>query len=412
MKRTGKIVVSVVCVLALAGIAGLVIKSVTAEKASTVYTRPVERRSIVQVVSASGKVQPVVKVEVSAYVSAEITQLPVKEGQRVKAGDLLVELDSTRYRATRDGQRAMATAAQSQLRLAQFNLEQARRDNERIRNLHAQGLASKAEVEASQTKLDVQQAVVRSAQDDVQRASAQLRIAGDDVAKTVLRSPIEGVIIALNKEAGEMVVGSGFTRDIIMTVADLSAMEVLVEVDENDVPHVKVGQKAVVTVDAFPKEKLEGTITGIANSAKVKGIGTQEETTNFEVSVRLTAPLADIRPGMSATAEIVTATKDDVISVPIQCLTMRDPKADATQSVGMMRADQLKEVVFSVVDNRAVLVPVETGISSDFDMEVMGDLQAGVQVVCGPFNVLNKDLKPGLLLSVKDEATMTSGKDK
>ena len=411
MKKATKIVVWAAVALTLAGIAGVVARSAMAEKKVTVYTRPVERKTIVQAVSASGKVQPVVKVEISAYVSAEITQLPVQEGQRVKAGDLLVELDSTRYKATRDGYGAAVTAAQSQLKLARINLEQARRDLERVQSLHAQGLTSKAEVEAAQTKLDAQHAVVRSAQDDVQRAAAQLRLAGDDVSKTVLRSPIDGVIIALNKEAGEMVVGSGFTRDVIMTVADLSAMEVLVEVDENDVPHVKRDQKATVTVDAFPKDKLEGVVTAIANSAKVKAAGTQEETTSFEVSIRLTAPLAGVRPGMSATAEIVTASKDGVLSVPIQCLTMRDPAADAQQSVSMMQADRLEEVLFPVEGGRATLVPVETGISSDFDIEVKAALEPGTQLVCGPFKVLNKELKAGDLLDVKDEATMTTDKD-
>ncbi|MCL2823322.1 MAG: efflux RND transporter periplasmic adaptor subunit [Polyangiaceae bacterium] len=405
-----KIVVWALCLLALAGIGGLVATSIMAEKKVAVYTRPVERKGIVQAVSASGKVQPVVKVEISAYVSAEITQLPVQEGQAVKAGDLLVELDSTRYRATRDGISASVTAAQSQLKIARVNLEQARRENERVQSLHSQGLISRAEVELSQTKLDAQRSVVRASEDDVHRAAAQLRLAGDDIAKTVLKSPIDGVIIALTKEAGEMVVGSGFTRDIIMTVADLSVMEVLVEVDENDVPHVKLGQRAVVTVDAFPKDRLEGTVTAIANSAKTKGLGTQEETTNFAVSVRLQAPRADVRPGMSATAEIVTASKDDVLSVPIQCLTMRDPDADPKQSVGMMRADKLREVVFLVENNRAVLLPVETGISSDFDMEVTGALESGMQLICGPFNVLNKDLHPGDLLHVKDEAAMMAGK--
>jgi HlyD family secretion protein len=411
VKKATKIVVWAAVALTLAGIAGVVARSAMAEKKVTVYTRPVERKTIVQAVSASGKVQPVVKVEISAYVSAEITQLPVQEGQRVKAGDLLVELDSTRYKATRDGYGAAVTAAQSQLKLARINLEQARRDLERVQSLHAQGLTSKAEVEAAQTKLDAQHAVVRSAQDDVQRAAAQLRLAGDDVSKTVLRSPIDGVIIALNKEAGEMVVGSGFTRDVIMTVADLSAMEVLVEVDENDVPHVKRDQKAAVTVDAFPKDKLEGVVTAIANSAKVKAAGTQEETTSFEVSIRLTAPLAGVRPGMSATAEIVTASKDGVLSVPIQCLTMRDPAADAQQSVSMMQADRLEEVLFPVEGGRATLVPVETGISSDFDIEVKAALEPGTQLVCGPFKVLNKELKAGDLLDVKDEATMTTDKD-
>jgi HlyD family secretion protein len=411
VKKAKKIIFWAVVALLVLGVGAAIVKSALAEKKVTVYTRPVERKTIVQAVSASGKIQPVVKVEISAYVSAEITNLPVQEGQRVKQGDLLVELDSMRYQATRDGYGAAVTAAQSQLKLAQINLDQAKRDHDRVENLHRQGLASKADIETAKTKVDAQAAVVRSASDDVRRASAQLRLAGDDVSKTVLRSPIDGVIIALNKEAGEMVVGSGFTRDVIMTVADLTSMEVRVEVDENDVPHVKLGQKAKVTVDAFSKDAFEGEVTSIANSAKVKAQGTQEETTSFEVAIRLTKPPAGVRPGMSATAEIVTATKTDVLSAPIQCLTMRDPNAEAKTPVALMRADSLKEVLFTVDEGRASMVTVKTGISSDFDVEVEGAVEPGAQLVCGPFKVLNKELEAGVLLEVKDESSMTAGKD-
>ncbi len=411
MKKIKKTILWILVFIVLLGIVGIVAQQAMSEKKVSVYTRPVERKTIVQAVSASGKVQPVVQVEISAYVSAEITHMPVKEGQRVNKGDLLVELDSTRYRATRDGYGAAVTAVQSQLKLAKINLEQAKRDYNRLKSLHEQGLASKADVEAGQTKLDAQQAGVRSTANEVRRATAQLRLAGDDVAKTVLNSPIEGVIVALNKEVGEMVVGSGFTRDVIMTVADLSAMEVQVEVDENDVPNVKVGQQAEVGVDAFPKRKFEGKVTAIANSAKVKAVGTQEETTSFDVTILLTGSLAGLRPGMSGTADIVTATRSDVLSVPIQCLTMRDPKADPKTSVGMMRSDQLKEVVFVVEAGRASMLPVTTGISSDFDMEVMGAIAPGLELICGPFKALNKELKVGDLVEVKDEASMGTDKD-
>lgn len=411
MKKAKRIIFWTIVALIVFGVGGVIVKSALAEKKVAVYTRAVERKTITQAVTASGKVQPVVKVEISAYVSAEIIRLSVQEGQAVKQGDLLVELDSMRYRATRDGYGAAVTAAQSQGKLAQINWEQAKRDFERVQSLHQQGLASKADVEAAKTKLEAQSSVVRAAQDDVQRASAQLRLAGDDVSKTVLRSPIDGVVIALNKEAGEMVVGSGFTRDVIMTVADLSTMEVRVEVDENDVPHVKVGQKANITVDAFPKEKFEGEVTSIANSAKVKGAGTQEEITNFEVAIRLVKPARPLRPGMSATAEIVTEVKKDVLAVPIQCLTMRDPEAAPKTPVSLMRSDKLKEVVFSVVDGRASLVVVKTGISSDFDYEVEGPIEPGLPLVCGPFKALNKELESGLLLDVKEEASMMSEKE-
>ncbi len=411
MKRAKKIIFWTLFVLVVLGIGGVIAKNAMAEKKVTVYTRPVEKKTIVQAVSASGKIQPVVKVEISAYVSAEITSLPVEEGQRVKKGDLLVELDSTRYRATRDGHAASVTAARAQHKLAQVNLEQAKRDYQRAKNLHREGLTSQAEVEAAKTQLEAQEARVRSARDDVRRASAQLRLAGDDVSKTVLKAPIDGVIIALDKEAGEMVVGSGFTRDVIMTLADLAAMEVQVEVDENDVPQVKLGQRAKVMVDAFPKREVEGKVMAIANSATVSALGTQEETTSFDVTIRLTGDLNGLRPGMSATAEIVTATKEDVLSVPIQCLTMRDPNADPKTPVGMMRADKLEEVLFTSEGGRAALMTVTTGISSDFDMEIEGEVEPGQEVICGPFKVLNKELRPGALLEVKEEAELGTQED-
>lgn len=411
MKKAKKIILWTLLAIVLLGVGGIIAKAATAEKRVTVYTRPLEKKTIVQAVSASGKIQPVVQVQISAYVSAEITKLPVQEGQRVEKGDLLVELDSMRYRATRDGYAAAVTAARSGLELAKVNLEQAKRDHERIQNLFQQGLVSKAEVETAKTQMQAQHARVQSARDEVSRASAQLRLAGDDVDKTVLTAPIDGVIIALEKEAGEMVVGSGFTRDVIMTLADLSAMEVQVEVDENDVPDVKLGQTAKVLVDAFPKKEFEGKVTAIANSATVSAIGTQEETTTFDVTIRLTSKLEGVRPGMSATAEIITATREDVLAVPIQCLTMRDPKADPKTPVGMMRADQLEEVLFYVEGGRAQFMPVKTGISSDFDMQIEAALEPGREVVCGPFKVLNKELKVGDLVDVKDEATVGTAKD-
>ena len=194
-------------------------------------------------------------------------------------------------------------------------------------------------------------------------------------------------------------------------VADLSSMEVQVEVDENDVPNVKLGQKTIVTVDAFPKKEFDGKVMAIANSAKVTAVGTQQETTSFDVTVLLTGSLEGLRPGMSSTAEIVTNTEENVLSVPIQCLTMRDPKADPKKPANMLRADLLEEVVFTTTDGRAAMVPVKTGISSDFDIKIEADLEPGISLVCGPFKVLNKELKAGDLLDIKDEAAIGTAKD-
>ncbi|MCZ7582319.1 MAG: efflux RND transporter periplasmic adaptor subunit [Deltaproteobacteria bacterium] len=287
-------------------------------------------------------------------------------------GDLLAKLDSTRYRANRDQAYAAQKAAASQVEMVRANLEQARRTYDRTVKLHQQELVSDEALENARTQVEALEAQLQSAVDDVGRAGANLRLTSDDVSKTVLRAPIDGIIISLKKEIGEIVMGSQLTRDVIMTVADMSKMEIVVEVDENDVPDLRLGQTARITVDAFPDQKFEGTVTQIANSAKVVGFGTQEETTSFDVTVTLRGDVSAIRPGMSATADIETATHDDVLAVPIQCLTMRDPEADPEKDLAHVRSDKLKDVVFKVADNRSALAVVTTGIASEFDMEIAG----------------------------------------
>ncbi|MCB1009386.1 MAG: efflux RND transporter periplasmic adaptor subunit, partial [Acidobacteria bacterium] len=213
-----------------------------------------------------------------------------------------------------------------------------------------------------------------------------------------------GTVIAMNKEVGEIAMGSQLTRDVIMTVADMSAMELVVDVDEADVPDVKLHQAAEVEVDAFPNEKFKGVVTAISKSPKVEGVGTQTEATEFEVTVTLTDDIEKLLPGMSATAKITTDTREQVLAVPIQCLTMRDPNADPKKSVEQTLVKDLKDVVFKVKDGRARMAQVTTGISSDFEMEIEGTLGEGEQVVCGPYQVLNKELRDGDLLEIDESA--------
>jgi len=401
----------IIGVVVLAAVAGLITYSALSEKPVIVNTQKVEKKTVVQTVQASGKIEPVQKVEISAYVSAEIVDLPVKEGQVVKKGDLLCVLDSTRYRAGRDQILAARNAAASQAQLALANLDQAQRTYDRTIQLAKQDLVSHEEMELTETKLDVAKAAYDSAKNQVEQSAANLRVAGDDLEKTVLRSPLDGIIISLPKENGEIVMGSTFTRDTIMTVADMSTLQTVVEVDENDVRDVRLGQESEISVDAFPKEKFHGIVTEIANSAKVKGIGTQEETTSFDVTITLTGDVSQIRPGMSSTAHITTATHEDVLAVPLQCLTMRDPDADPKKPISMVRADKLKEVVYKVADKRARMMPVKTGVSSEFDMEIEGDgVQEGLEIVCGPYKTLNKELKEKDLLKVTEETAAEATK--
>lgn len=402
MKKAVFITIGVVLLI---GAVVLIVLSVLAEDAIPISTMTVERKTVVQSVSASGKVQPIHKVDISAYVSAEIVELPVSEGQSVKKGELLCALDSTRYQASRDQLAAAKTAAGSQVRLARANMEQARRDVARAIKLHQEDLISDAELETAQTKTEVMEATLKSSRDRLRESVAGLRLAGDDLSKTMLSSPIDGVIIALNKEVGEIVMGSQLTRDIIMTVADLSAMELVVEVDENDVPDLKVGQAAGVEVDAFPKEEFHGSVTAIANSAKVKGRGTQEETTSFDVTITLTGDVSRLRPGMSATTKITTQTRQDVLALPIQCLTMRDPNADPGKSITLNRTDNLRDVVFRMLDGEAKMLLVTTGISSEFDIQVEGEIHEGDEIVCGPYKTLNRKLKDGDPIEIGDQAS-------
>ncbi|MCC6160377.1 MAG: efflux RND transporter periplasmic adaptor subunit [Deltaproteobacteria bacterium] len=393
--------------LVVAGIVALIVVSAVSEPKVSVNTKKVERKDIVQTVSASGKIQPVVKVDLSAYVSGEITRIPVIEGQAVKRGELLVELDSTRYQASRDQLSAAKRAAESQVALARANLDQSERDLKRLEQLATKDLVSATELERARTTLQVQEATMRTAEDQARQAGAGLRQAGDDLRKTTLTSPLDGVVIALNKKVGEIAIGSQFTRDVIMTVADVSAMEVKVEVDENDVPAIQLGQTAEVEVDAFPDRKFKGEVTMIGHSAKTTALGTQEETTNFDVTVTIRDDVSLLRSGMSATANVVTDTRTGALAVPIQCVTMRDPTADPKKPVGQVQADKLKDVAYKVEDGRSKMTVIETGISSEFDIEIKTGLDEGAELVCGPYKTLNKDLKEGDLLEIGEETAPT-----
>ncbi|MBZ0273172.1 efflux RND transporter periplasmic adaptor subunit [bacterium] len=393
-------------IVVAAAVIGLIVYSAMTEDALEVTTRKIERKKIVQTVQATGKVEPVEKVEISAYVSAEITRLPVKEGDHVKKGDLLVALDSTRYAASRDQFAAMQSAAKAQVEQMRASLDQSRRTYKRTEQLAAQDLVSSEELERARTAVEVQEAQLAAARDQVRQAAANLRVAGDELSKSVLRSPIDGMIIALNKKVGEIVLGSQFTRDIIMTVADMSAMETVVEVDENDVPNVSLGQEARIEIDALPAREFTGKVVEIATSAKVAMLGTQEETTNFDVTIRLDEGegFADIRPGMSATANIVTDTEEDALAAPIQCVTMRDPDAPEDKPLSQIRASDLEDVVFRVSEQRAKVLPVKTGISSEFDIVLTGaGIAEGDELICGPYKTLNRELKNNDLVEIQEE---------
>lgn len=404
-KKRWLIIVPVVLI-----IAALIIYSIFYEEPVKVQVDKVMQKSITQSVSAPGKIQPVEEVDISAYVSAEITNLFVSEGEEVKKGQVLAELDSTRYKATFDQVRATLLSAKSQVRMAEAKTLQSKRNLERIEQLYKKNLVGKQELEDSQTLHEINLATLAATKDDIKKANAALRSAKDDVVKTTLSAPIAGKISRLPKEVGEIVMGSQLTRDVIMTVADLSAMEVVAEVDENDVVDIKEGNKTEVEIDAFPDNKFEGQVTDIAISPKIKNIGSQEETTNFEVTILLTGDVSFLRPGMNATASILVESREDVLTLPIQCVTMRDVeyerKKASGEEISQFRKpgkDALKEVVYSLEDSTVKMIEVKTGISSDTEIEITEGLQVDEKVICGPYKILHKELMDGQKVEVGQE---------
>ena len=384
------IIIGVIAILAIFIIANLKKSKggeieVTAEK--------VEKGDITQIVSGPCKIQPEVEVKISANVGAEIKAIYVEEGEKVKKGQLLVVLDQKRYIAAVD-------RAKSTKKSAQANLTKAKNDYERMRELFDKNLTSLAELENAEANLKL-------AESQLEQAIAGLRQAEDDLSKTKLYSPLEGTVTKINKEVGEIALGSTFQEDVIMTVADLSKMEVVAEIDENDIVLVEEQDTTDISVDALPDTTFLGTVRKIAHTATTRGFGTQEEVTNFEVKISIINPVPVMRPGMSATADIRTESKRNILQVPIQAVTVRDKskvypdekkenkQSQKNESKASNDDDEPVECVFVVEDGVARIRPVKTGISSDTDIEILSGLKEGEMVVTGSYRVLSKTLKDG-----------------
>ncbi len=377
------------------------------DKAIVVQTEKVFRDDITQTVTGNGRIYPTIEVKIAARVSGKIIALDVEEGDSVKAGQVLVRLERDQYVASLEKSKSALLEARANLTLAESGLR-------RTQELYQRNLASRADLDEAQAKYD--QALSR-----LQQAEASVKEAEDALRKTVLVSPINGVVIKKNKEVGEVALGSQFQEDVILVVADLKTMEARVEVNENDIINVNPGDTAMVEIDAFPDSLFPGVVTEISNSAKTTGAGTMEEVTNFEVRIRLFNRLPDFRPGMSAMAEIATETHKNVLNVPIQSVTVRErqevmpelskkelqqaqqkAKKRSKKTKKYKREDDLVEVVFVVEDGVAHIRPVKLGISDDNYYEVLSGLKEGDEVVTGPFRVLTKVLKDGDRVKVRN----------
>jgi len=366
----------------------------------------VGRRRVVQTVTATGKIQPMIQVNISADVSAKITRLDVEEGQWVEQGSLLVELDRERYLAAVQSAEANLSAAQANANLARENMVKAEKDYVRTKELFERNLESQATLDTVYAAAEVEKARYQSALDQVGQAKASLRQSRDDLAKTTIYAPMAGTVSKLNKEVGEIALGSQFQEDVIMEISNLEGMEALVDVDENDIVSVSIGDEAEIEVDALPDVKLKGRVTEIANSAKSSGQGTTDEKTEFEVKVAVVDPVPELRPGMTASAEIVTEVCDDCLSVPIQSVAVRtmDQLGAENEDEGEARftpdSEGFVQIVWVVADGRAQARQVKTGIQSETFIEVLEGLDEEDQVVTGNYRAISRDLRDGSMVTV------------
>jgi HlyD family secretion protein len=401
--------------LLLVIIVALVLTSGDKERIITVQTEDAEMRTITQLVTATGKIHPEYQVVLRPEVTGEVVQLPVEEGDDVKKGQLLVRIKPEQYIARRNQARAQWESAKAQLKVQQAGLNRVKSEFNRVKDLYEKKLASEQELELAEATFLQAEGQYESQKASVDQARESLNNAQEELEKTAIYSPIDGKVTSLPIELSERVLGSSFSQGThLMTVADLNNIEARVEVDENDVVLVSVGDTARIEIDAFGDEKFVGLVSQIGNSAQTTGMGTQDEVVNFEVRIKLVDPNERLRPGMSCDADVETETKVDVVAVPIQSVTARMDKPQRGEGGGPngeedeegsapKKISKPKEVVFVAADGIAKKVEVETGISDDTYIEIVSGLSGGEKVVSGPYRAISKELSDSTKVRVPGE---------
>src|SRR6266516_4192988 len=403
------------------------------EKPIPVTTENAIRKTIMQTVSATGKVQPETEVKISPEVAGEIIELPLEDGKAVRKGDLLVKIKPDSYRALLEQQEAAISAAKATNLQQKATMLKAEHDFKRAEDLFNKKLISEQEFNAAQAAYDVAKNTFESSLHEIERAQAGSSQARDQLSKTTIYSPIDGTVTVLNSKLGERLVATGqFVGTEVMRVADLSHMEARVDVNENDVVNVKIGDKAEVKIDAYGDRKFHGNVYQIANTGKTTGAGTQEEVTNFEVKIRIQDNEVVLKPGLSCTAEIQTNQVKDVVAVPMQAVTIRtgdsnlspeeiekkkqkvaqrdkgDNNAEfvnerAEKTAQKEEREKVSKVVFLKKGNKALVVKVTTGISDDTDTEIKSGIQPGDQVISGSYSAISRKLKDGAKVTLDKE---------
>lgn len=409
----------------------------------SVETAQAKLKTITQVVSASGKIQPEVEVIIRPDVSGEIIQLAVKEGDFVRKGDLLVRIKPDIYQAQIDNLNAALLTQKARLEQTKASLIQAEAAHKRDKELFDKKVISEMDYIQTKSNWDAQKASLKAAEYQIQSAEAQLRQAKEELEQTVIRAPQDGSVTGLAVEEGERVLGnSQMAGTEMMRVSLLDRMEVLVEVNENDIVNVSLTDTTRIEVDAYPERRFDGIVTEIANSARILGAGSNEQVTNYQVKVRIVTPhnlglsggelvqndspenpgkgfIPNFKPGMSATVDIETQTATNVVSIPIQAVTVRDfakdkKEADVSDDEAevqmvsdsnddlVIESEDFRKVVFKVQEGKAIRIPVETGISDNTHIQITSGVEAGDEIVIGGYRILSRSLKNDDLVNVSN----------
>ncbi|MES2765269.1 MAG: efflux RND transporter periplasmic adaptor subunit [Bacteroidota bacterium] len=421
-KKTILIVTGVIVVLA--GILTALIAS-KSDKGIEVTTEKVSRRTITQSVSAIGKIQPETEVKISSEASGEIIYLQKREGDRVMKGEMLVRVKPDLVQTQLEQFKAGMDAAQTRIAVAKSEVERAQRELKRISGLYEKEFTSRSEFEQAQTAFEQAQSRYEAAIADNQQANAAYRQAAVSVTRTTIYAPMSGVVTSLSVEPGEKVVGTAQMQGTeMMRIADLSVMNARVNVDENDIVLIHIGDTARVQIDAYPDESFDGVVYEIANSPKTSAMGTQDEVVNFEVRIRLLNPNVTLRPGMSCNVKIETETHRDVLAVPLQAVTVRMDEKKAEPELGnggIRKVEDEKEkkmmkrppsVVFLNKNGKAKQTKVETGLSDDGYIEIKSGLIDGAEIVSGSFQAINKELQDNMEITLKKKETSSKNKKK
>ena len=381
----------------------------------------VKASTIVETVSATGKIQPEIEVKISPEVSGEIILLNVKEGQVVKKGDLLVKINPDLYTSSYNRSLSNLSGSKAGLTQSEASFKEAKANYERNKTLYDKGVISRSDWDKAIASFEVAKATKQNSYYNVQSASASVNEARDNLGRTTIYSPADGTISVLNVELGERVLGTQqMAGTELLRVANLNNMEVEVDVNENDIVKIKIGDEANVEVDAYLKKKFKGVVTSISNSASTTL--TSDQVTNFKVKVRIVkdsyqdllegkpSTYSPFRPGMTATVDIITTTKNNVLAVPISSVVVKsdttavkdfkvdDPNEDKKAAP---KSDKKFECVFVKVGDKAKIRVIKTGIQDDTNIEVMSGLKSGDVVITGPYTTVSKELNSGDKVKLK-----------